>query len=88
MYQTDASYGNATDGHGHFFYRRSKDLINWEFMGSSMTEAPAWVKDSLNNKRARMAPALPPITNPNYGYWAPCVRKVGNKLQNVLQYCG
>jgi arabinan endo-1,5-alpha-L-arabinosidase len=78
MYQTDASYGNATDGHGHFFYRRSKDLINWEFMGSSMTEAPAWVKDSLNNKRARMSPALPAITSPNYGYWAPCVRKVGN----------
>ncbi|MEY2868868.1 MAG: hypothetical protein RIR01_1333, partial [Bacteroidota bacterium] len=33
MYQTDASYGNAHDGHGHFFYRRSKDLVNWEFMG-------------------------------------------------------
>ncbi len=54
MYQTDASYGNAHEGNGHFFYRRSKDLINWEFMGSSMTTAPAWVKDSLNNKRARM----------------------------------
>jgi arabinan endo-1,5-alpha-L-arabinosidase len=81
MYQTDASYGNATDGHGHFFYRRSKDLVNWEFMGSSMTTAPAWVKDSLNNKRARMNPALPAITNPNYGYWAPCVRKVGNKYR-------
>ena len=78
MYQTDASYGNATDGHGHFFYRRSKDLVNWEFIGSSMTTAPAWVKDSLNNKRARMIPALPPIDNPTYGYWAPCVRKVGN----------
>jgi len=78
MYQTDASYGNATDGHGHFFYRRSKDLVSWEFMGSSMTEAPAWVKDSLNNKRARMSPALAAITNPNYAYWAPCVRKVGN----------
>ncbi|MEN2414442.1 arabinan endo-1,5-alpha-L-arabinosidase [Flavobacterium mesophilum] len=81
MYQTDASYGNAHDGNGHFFYRRSKDLINWEFMGSSMTTAPAWVKDSLNNKRARMNPALPPITNPSYGYWAPCVRKVGNKFR-------
>ncbi|KIA84862.1 arabinan endo-1,5-alpha-L-arabinosidase [Flavobacterium sp. AED] len=81
MYQTDASYGNATEGHGHFFYRRSKDLVNWEFMGSSMTTAPAWVKDSLNNKRARMNPALPPIENPNYGYWAPCVRKVGNKYR-------
>ncbi|MDI1305267.1 MAG: arabinan endo-1,5-alpha-L-arabinosidase, partial [bacterium] len=81
MYQTDASYGNATEGHGHFFYRRSKDLVNWEFMGSSMTTAPAWVKDSLNNKRARMIPALPAIANPTYGYWAPCVRKVGNKYR-------
>lgn len=78
MYQTDASYGNATAGNGHFFYRRSKDLVNWEFVGPSMSEAPAWVKDSLNNKRARMTPALPPIENPNYGYWAPCVRKVGS----------
>ncbi|MFV8324480.1 arabinan endo-1,5-alpha-L-arabinosidase [Flavobacterium sp. ZS1P14] len=81
MYQTDASYGNATEGHGHFFYRRSKDLVNWEFMGSSMTTAPAWVKDSLNNKRARMVPALPAIQNPSYGYWAPCVRKVGAKYR-------
>lgn len=78
MYQTDASYGNAHDGHGHFFGRRSKDLVNWEFIGSTMTTAPAWVKDSLNNKRARMNPALPPIQYPNYGYWAPCIRKVGN----------
>lgn len=78
MYQTDASYGNAHNGHGHFFHRRSKDLVNWEFRGSTMNTAPAWVKDSLNNKRARMTPALPPIANPNYGYWAPCVRKVGN----------
>jgi arabinan endo-1,5-alpha-L-arabinosidase len=81
MYQTDASYGNAHDGNGHFFYRRSKDLITWEFMGSSMTTAPAWVKDSLNNKRARMVPALPPIENPSYGYWAPHVKKVGNKYR-------
>jgi arabinan endo-1,5-alpha-L-arabinosidase len=81
MYQTDASYGNAHNGNGHFLYRRSKDLVNWEFKGSTMTTAPAWVKDSLNNKRARMVPPLPPITNPNYGYWAPCVRKVGNKYR-------
>lgn len=81
MYQTDASYGNVHDGYGHFPFRRSKDLINWEFMGMAMTAAPAWVKDSLNNKRARMNPALPAITNPNYGYWAPCIRKVGNKYR-------
>lgn len=81
MYQTDASYGNAHDGNGHFMYRRSKDLINWEFVGSTMITAPAWIKETLNNKRAEMVPALPPIENPNYGYWAPCVRKVGNKYR-------
>lgn len=78
MFQTDASYGNVLDGHGHFPFRRSKDLVNWEFMGAAFVTVPAWVKDSLNNKRARMNPALPAIQNPNYGFWAPCVRKVGN----------
>lgn len=78
MYQTDASYGNAHEGHGHFHHRRSKDLINWEYRGSTMNNVPAWVKDSLNNKRARMNPALPPIENPGIGYWAPYVKKVGN----------
>jgi arabinan endo-1,5-alpha-L-arabinosidase len=81
MYQTDASYGNAHDGYGHFPYRRSKDLVNWEFMGMAFTAAPAWLKDSLNNKRARMNPALPAIQNPNYGYWAPYIKKVGNKYR-------
>ena len=81
MYQTDASYGNAHDGHGHFPYRRSKDLVNWEYMGSAMAQAPAWVKDSLNNKRARMSPALPPIQSPNYGFWAPYIKKVGAKYR-------
>jgi arabinan endo-1,5-alpha-L-arabinosidase len=79
MYQTDASYGNATFGHGHFHCRRSKDLINWEYIGSSMAEAPAWVKETMNAKRAAMG--LPAIDNPKYGYWAPCVRKVGSKFR-------
>lgn len=81
MYQTDASYGNAHDGHGHYPYRRSKDLVTWEYMGSAMAAAPAWVKDSLNNKRARMSPALPAIENPRYGYWAPYIKKVGSKYR-------
>ncbi len=81
MYQTDASYGNAHDGHGHFPYRRSKDLVTWQYMGSAMTAAPAWVKDSLNNKRARMVPPLPAIANPKYGYWAPYIKKVGSKYR-------
>lgn len=85
MYGTDASYGNALDGHGHFPYRRSKDLVKWDFMGTVFPVVPAWVKDSLNNKRARMNPALPPIQNPSYAFWAPCVRKVGNMYR--LYYC-
>lgn len=44
MYQTDASYGNAHDGHGHFHARRSKDLVNWEYMGATMKSTPTWVK--------------------------------------------
>jgi arabinan endo-1,5-alpha-L-arabinosidase len=79
MYGTDASYGNVLDGHGHFPYRRSKDLVNWEFLGTAMPATPAWVKDSLNNMRARVG--LAAIENPSYGYWAPVVRKVGNKFR-------
>lgn len=79
MYQTDASYGNVHVGHGHFPYRRSKDLVNWEFRGMAMSDTPAWVKDTLNNMRSRLG--LPPIDNPSYGHWAPVVRKAGNKYR-------
>ncbi len=79
MYGTDASYGNVHDGHGHFPYRRSKDLVNWEFRGMAMLSTPSWVKDSLNNIRA--SKGLDPIDNPIYGYWAPVVRKVGSKYR-------
>ncbi|MGY5355677.1 arabinan endo-1,5-alpha-L-arabinosidase [Wenyingzhuangia sp. IMCC45467] len=81
MYQTDASYGNAHDGHGHFLVRRSKDLVKWDFRGAVFQQAPLWIKDSLNNKRARMIPALPTIENPNYGFWAPYIKKVGEKFR-------
>lgn len=74
MYQTDASYGNAHDGHGHFHARRSKDLVNWEYMGASMNDTPAWVKTKLNEYRATQG--LPAIENPSYGFWAPVARKV------------
>lgn len=80
MYGTDASYGNTHVGYGHYPYRRSKDLVNWEFMGMAMpNNPPAWVKDSLNNMRARQG--LSPIANPGFGYWAPVVRKVGSKYR-------
>jgi beta-xylosidase len=84
MYQTDASYGNAHDGHGHFFCRRSKDLVNWEFLGSTMSAAPSWVKTKLNEYRAEMG--LSAIDNPSYGYWAPVARKVSTGKYRMY-YC-
>ncbi|MCH3970171.1 MAG: arabinan endo-1,5-alpha-L-arabinosidase [Prevotella sp.] len=81
MYQTDASYGNVHEGHGHFFCRRSKNLVDWEFMGATMSEAPAWVKDSLNSIRSREG--LSPVDHPSYGFWAPCVRKINDHLYRM-----
>ena len=40
MYQTDASYGNAHEGHGHYPSRRSKDLVNWEHRVPSLRRYP------------------------------------------------
>jgi arabinan endo-1,5-alpha-L-arabinosidase len=76
MYATNASYGNAHDGHGHFHGRRSRDLVNWSYRGASMLNTPSWVKDSLNDMRSRVG--LGAIDNPTFGHWAPVVRKVGN----------
>ena len=76
MYQTDASYGNAHDGHGHFHARRSKNLVDWEYLGGTMEAAPNWVKNKLNEYRTIQG--LPPIENPSYGFWAPVARNLGN----------
>ena len=76
MYQTDASYGNAHSGHGHFHARRSKNLVDWEYLGGTMEVAPDWVKAKLNEYR--VAQGLPSIDDPSYGYWAPVARYLGN----------
>lgn len=89
MYQTDASYGNAHEGHGHFHCRRSRDLVNWEYLGATMEEAPAWAVEKLNEYRNEMINAegkkLDPIKaeDISYGYWAPVVRKVNNGLYRM-----
>lgn len=89
MYQTDASYGNAHEGHGHFHCRRSKDLVNWEYLGATMEEAPTWAVEKLNEYRNEMINAegkkLDPIKaeDISYGYWAPVVRKVNNGLYRM-----
>lgn len=84
MYQTDASYGNAHEAGGHFHCRRSQNLVDWEYLGGTMQEAPAWVKEKLNTLRAEEG--LASIENPNYGYWAPVVRKIRNGLYRMY-YC-
>jgi len=81
MYQTDASFGNAHAAGGHFHGRRSKDLVNWEYLGGTMSTPPAWIKTKLNEIRAKQG--LPAIDNPVYGCWAPCVRKVRNGLYRM-----
>lgn len=81
MYQTDASYGNAHAAHGHFHARRSKDLVNWEYMGATMNAAPSWVLEKLNAYREQMG--LDPVTQPQYGFWAPVVRNMGNGVYRM-----
>lgn len=86
MYQTDASYGNAHEGHGHFHGRRSKNLVDWEYLGGTMETAPAWVLEKCNEYRSELG--LSAITSPSFGYWAPTVRKVsvGGKTVYRMYY--
>ena len=88
MYQTDASYGNASmgAGKGHFHGRRSKNLIDWEYMGASMQDTPTWVLEKCNEYRAELG--LPAITDPQYLYWAPVARKVRTGLYRMYYAIG
>lgn len=94
MYQTDASYGNAhqkdirnSNKHGHFFCRRSKNLVDWEFVGATMVGLPSWVKTKLNEFRKGMGVAERPdsyfANDLDFGFWAPCVRKVNDYLYRM-----
>ena len=83
MYQTDASYGNAHEKGGHFHGRRSKDLVNWEYLGGTMKNLPDWVIPKLNEIRKGMGlNEVNPDKNA-FGYWAPCVRKVKSGLYRM-----
>lgn len=81
MYTTDASFGNAHSGHGHFMGRRSRNLVDWEFMGTTMPRLPEWVQPKLNEIRAAMGlgESTADFTDDEqFGFWAPCVRSIGN----------
>lgn len=83
MYQTDASYGNAHEAGGSLHGRRSRNLIDWEYLGGTITEAPGWILDSVNAYRSRMGTGLSAITEPLYGFWAPSARKVESGLYRM-----
>ena len=83
MYQTDASYGNAHTAGGHFHGRRSKDLVNWEYLGGVMQSLPDWVIPKLNEIRKGMGLEAVSPNVADFGYWAPCVRKVRNGLYRM-----
>jgi beta-xylosidase len=85
MYCTDAGYGDPQNGHGHFHCRRSTDLVNWEYIGASMPNTPSWVQPKLNEIRKAMGLGNSKAGT-NYGYWAPCVRKVRSGLYRMY-YC-
>ena len=83
MYCTDAGFGDPQAGHGHFHARRSANLVDWEYLGATMPNTPAWVMDKLNEIRKNMGLGNS-TANPNdYGYWAPCVRKVKSGLYRM-----
>ena len=83
MYQTDASYGNAHAAGGHFHCRRSKNLVDWEYLGGTMKSLPAWVPEKLDEIRKDMGLPASTAKASDYGYWAPCVRKVRNGLYRM-----
>ncbi len=83
MYQTDASYGNAHTAGGHFHGRRSKNLVDWEYLGGTMKDLPEWVIPKLNEIRAGMGLQPTTASKADFGYWAPCVRKVRNGLYRM-----
>lgn len=83
MYQTDASYGNAHMAGGHFHGRRSRDLINWEYLGGTMPKLPDWVVPKLNEIREGMGLNAVNPTDGEFGYWAPSVVKVNDNLYRM-----
>lgn len=85
MYNTDASYGNEhlknTSGR-HFPGKRSKNLVDWEFVNGPFNDVPDWVLPKLNEIRRNMQ--LTEITSTkdvNWGYWAPVIRNINGKLR-------
>lgn len=80
MFGTDASYGDelhkATTGK-YFAGKRSKDLVNWEYVPGVFDEAPDWILTKVNEYRAKQElSTFSSKDDISWGYWAPCARVV------------
>lgn len=90
MSQTDAGFGNPQNGKGHFYVRRSLDMVNWEPVGVAMPtrivdgeeQGPAWLLDSVNVYRRKRGVAEVSKLQ-GLGFWAPCIRKVNDNLYRM-----
>lgn len=83
MWGTDASYGNEhlnSPSGKHFPGKRSKNLVDWEYVPGPFDSCPAWVNEKLNEIRASMnLSSIDMTTSENaamIGYWAPCARVI------------
>ena len=79
MFGTDASYGDELHkaGTGKYFAgKRSKNLVDWEYVPGLFDAAPDWIVSKLNEYRTEMG--VPTLTKAeiSFGYWAPCARVV------------
>lgn len=87
MYGTDASYGNAHVGHGHFQGKVSSDLVNWKWIPGIWNDQtrPKWIAERLNEFRKKMGVPEIPADQIVYDYWAPVVRTVNVGGQEKLR---
>jgi arabinan endo-1,5-alpha-L-arabinosidase len=70
-YSTDAAYGNPAGLNPGLLVRRSKDLINWQFMGTALNGLPAMGVNYITANGA----------TPNSGLWAPYIMKAGSEYR-------
>lgn len=82
---TDASYGNAHDGHGHFLGKRSKDLVNWQVVPGIFTTPPDWVTTKINEILTAAGKDKVTSSQIDLSYWAPVVRKITVDGQTKLR---
>lgn len=70
-YSTDAAYGNPVGLNPGLLVRRSKDLVNWQYMGTALNGLPSMAVQYITANGA----------TPNNGLWAPYVMKVGSEYR-------